>query len=143
MKTTAWWWLLGGVAAFTVVVIVVFQAARERPMPVVTVRDERAAAEALLAEKLSGPGYFASTDADVPSDGGPWIDVLVARQQVARVVAERKLGAETARDIKRLIDELAEPRPYRVVGGDRVNLLRLNLSLDSLKSTMENSEGLR
>jgi hypothetical protein len=40
-------------------------------------------------------------------------------------VAEHAIG--------QLIVKLAEPHPYRVVGGRRIHLLRLNLSLDAIK----------
>lgn len=96
-------------------------------------RAEKATAETLLAHKLSGPRYFNASAEASPDDGGLWIDVADAWPQVPRIAAERKLGPAATRELGRLIEKLSEPHPYRVVGGERINLPRLNLSLDTIK----------
>ncbi|MEO5715644.1 MAG: potassium-transporting ATPase subunit C [Luteolibacter sp.] len=99
----------------------------------VSEREAIHAAESLLARKLSGPRYFNVPVAGIKEEGGPWIGAADARSQVPKITAERKLGPESAREIDRLIGQMTEPHPSRMVGGERINLLRLNLSLDSIK----------
>lgn len=86
--------------------------------------DPPEAAEVLLARKLSGPGYFKAT--------GKWIEVYEAQRQLPTVVTERKLTLEAVAKAEHFIEELTEEPPSRMVGGQRINLSRLNLSLDSL-----------
>jgi potassium-transporting ATPase KdpC subunit len=116
-----------------------FQDAQRRQS---AIPDEKAAAVALLAQKLSGPRYFQS--AVPPSDqrvthvpdsrnGEPVISVADALAQMDRIVAERHLDAARAVKIRQLIDRLAEPPDSRMVGEASVNLLRLNLALDELR----------
>lgn len=133
MKTTTRRWLIIGVIALAaaVVAVVILCPHEGAPQPVST-REESAAAEALLAAKLSGPRYFNPQAAVALEGNGHWIWVDDAWSQVPRIVAERKLGPEAQQAIGRLIVKLAEPHPYRMVGGQRINLLRLNLSLDAL-----------
>lgn len=105
---------------------------KQEPVPV-SIDAERAAADAVLAEKLSGPRYFNAPADGVPEDGGPWIKVHEARAQIPGIVAERKLGPDGERALDQLVDKLTEHHPSRVLGGTRIHLLRLNLSLDSIK----------
>jgi K+-transporting ATPase c subunit len=133
MKSKLWRWLLltAMVAAVVAVGIVKFRGQSDvRP---VSPREQFAVAEKLLAEKLSGPRYFNVPASATNEESGPWIDVKDARSQLQRVVAERKLGPEDARKVERLIEKLTEPHPSRMVGGERINLPRLNLSLDAIK----------
>ncbi len=101
----------------------------------VSERERARTAESLLAQKLSGPAYFqAAPDdtADTADDTGPWITVGEALRQLPRVAAERKLGPEAKQHLERFIDETTEDPPSRVTGTARINLSRLNLSLDKL-----------
>lgn len=128
MKTSAPHWTIIGAAA----VMCLSSCGKQEPAPV-SIEDERATADALLVTKLSGPRYFNVPADPVPEDGGPWIKAHEARAQMPRVIAERKLGPDGARAVERLIDEMTEHHPSRVLGGTRINLPRLNLSLDSIK----------
>ena len=96
--------------------------------------DERAAAAALLAQKLSGPRYF-RPPVRTPDlrNGEPFISVAGALAQVDRVATERHLDAERTAKVLKLIDRLAESPKSRMVGEPSVNLLRLNLALDELR----------
>jgi K+-transporting ATPase c subunit len=105
---------------------------KQEPIPV-SIDAERVAADAVLAEKLSGPRYFSVPADAVPEEGGPWIKEHQARAQIPGIVAERKLGPGGERALDQLVDKLTEHHPSRVLGGMRINLLRLNLSLDSIK----------
>ena len=133
MKPKCWQWLIGIVAAFAVAAIVCYQYLWDGTIRPVSESAEKAAAEALLAAKLTGPGYFNASANTTLQNGELWIDVTNAWPQVPRIAAARKLDPEGTREIGRLIEKLSEPHPYRVVGGERVNLLRLNLSLDAIK----------
>lgn len=99
----------------------------------VTTESEKAAEEALLAAKLSGPRYFNPRVADPAADDGRWIWLDDALSQVPRITAERNLGPDAEPALRQLLAQLAEPHPYRAVGGQRIDLLRLNLSLDEIK----------
>ena len=100
----------------------------------VTTAAEKAAEEALLAAKLSGPRYFNPQVADPAADDGRWIWLDDALSQIPRITVERNLGPDAEPAIRALLTKLAEPHPYRTVGGQRIDLLRLNLSLDEIKS---------
>ena len=98
--------------------------------------NEKEAGVALLAEKLTGPGYFHQVDTASEfsqGEGGPWIAPGSALDQVDRIVRERKFDRVRTEKLKRLIGKLTEPHPSRVVGGERIQLVRLNLALDQLK----------
>lgn len=94
--------------------------------------DEKAVAQELLEQKLSGPKYFqlGESSTELPS---PYITPAQARTQVERVVAERHLDIAEREKVKALIKELTEPSPSRMVGTERLNVLKLNLALDELK----------
>lgn len=125
-----WVWIPA--AAMTVAGVLLL-APHLRHRPRFAVPDEKVAGVALLAEKLAGPGYFHASAVKEPGpfeEGGPWIGVEDAQMQVPRVVMERHLDMEKAAAIKQLISQLAEAHPSRTIGGERVNLVRLNLAVD-------------
>jgi hypothetical protein len=101
--------------------------ATEVPIP-----DEKAVAQELLEAKLSGPRYFQLGDssAELP---GPYITPAQARAQIDRVIAERKLDAGQREKVELIIKELTEPSPSRMVGTERLNVLKLNLAIDEMK----------
>jgi hypothetical protein len=133
MTTKHWQWIMGSVVALAVAALVCDHDPRDGAIHPVSELAEKAAAEALLAEKLSGPNYFNAPANTIPEDGQLWIDVTAAWPQVPRIAAARKLSPDDTRKVGELITKLSERHPYRVVGGERVNLLRLNLSLDAIK----------
>lgn len=133
MKPITRRWIIATLMALAVAATVIMLQPRKPVVEPVSATDEAAAAEALLAAKLSGPRYF-NPQVDVAlEDRGRWIEVFDAVSQVPRIAAERHLGPEAVQAVRQLIVELSEPHPYRMVGGQRINLLRLNLSLDAIK----------
>jgi potassium-transporting ATPase KdpC subunit len=133
MKPTLWRWILLTTMVVAVAVAGIVKFRGHRAVRPVSTREEIAVAERLLVDKLSGPRYFNAPASGIPEEGGPWIDAKDARSQVERVVAERKLGPEGHRKVEQFIEKLTEPYPSRMVGGERINLLRLNLSLDAIE----------
>lgn len=98
--------------------------------------DEKKVGVALLAETLTGPAYFHEPEHSsefLSGEGGPWIAPEDAMSQVERVVQERHFDPVQTEKVKKLIEKLTEQHPSRVVGGDRIQLVRLNLALDQLK----------
>ena len=97
--------------------------------------DERKVAMELLADNQTGPGYFHPADASaVPDEHGIfWIEPPAAEAQIDRLLRERKLDSSAAEKLRKLIGEVTEPHPSRIVGGERINLARLNVALDGLK----------
>lgn len=79
-------------------------------------------------------------DAEVPVDllfasaSGldPHITPAAARYQVERIVSDRRLDGRAKTDIFLLIDRLTEPPAFDLLGEPRINVLLLNLALDSL-----------
>ena len=98
----------------------------------IPVPDEKAAAMALLAEKLSGPRYFNAPLGGNQDSDEPWIGVEEVRLQEDSVILERHWGQSQRAELDRLISQLSEPRPARMVGGYRIPLERLNLALDAI-----------
>ena len=82
-------------------------------------------------ESQAGPGYFQVQDATPDAQGEVWIDVAVAREQVERIVRERKGNEAMKERINKLIDEASQPHPSRAVGGERASLAKLNIALDA------------
>jgi len=101
----------------------------DHPVP-----DEKSAGVALLAKQQAGPGYFHEVKADpTPFDtGGPWIALDEVQRQKERVVRERKMDEAQAKALDQLISQLSETHPSRAVGGERIQLVKLNLALDKL-----------
>lgn len=101
----------------------------EPPLP-----DEKKAAMELLTEAQTGPRYFHVTgDAAKPDEQGlVWVEPAAAREQVDGILKERKLDASAKDKMLKLIEEASEPHPSRTVGGERINLAKLNLALDAL-----------
>lgn len=132
MKSPVWRWVILTIMVVAVAVAAIVKYRAHRAVRPVSTREEVVVAETLLAEKLSGPRYFNAAISGIRDEGGPWINVTDALSQVSRVAGERMLGPEGIREIRRLIEKLTEPHPSRMVGGERINLLRLNLSLDSV-----------
>jgi hypothetical protein len=133
MKSRTLRWIIPLVVVILLVAVAMVRYRQPQGVNLVSPVEEAEVAQTLLAEKLSGSRYFNAVVGGTVEEGGPWIDVEDAVAQVSRISAERKLGREAAQKISLLIDELAEPHPFRAVGGTRINLLRLNLSLDSLE----------
>lgn len=61
----------------------------------------------------------------------PHITMAAARYQAPRVARERHLAVQ---EVQRLIDANTESRDLAVLGEPRVNVLKLNLALDQVKS---------
>lgn len=118
-------WITVLIAVLGLIGILKIRSRLNQPPP----PDEKAAGLALLAEKLSGPRYFTSTTQE---EGQLWIRPQDAVSQLPRIMAERKLGPDANRKIHDLIDRLTVPPASRMVGGERINLLQLNLALDSI-----------
>ena len=93
--------------------------------------DEKKVAMERLVESQAGPGYFRVQDATPDEQGETWIDVAAAREQVERIVRERKGDEAMKERIYKLIDEAAQPHPSRAVGGERASLAKLNIALDA------------
>jgi hypothetical protein len=93
--------------------------------------DEKKIAMERLVESQSGPRYFQVQDATPDEQGEVWIDIIAAREQVERIVRERKGDDAMKGWIYKLIDEAAEPHPSRTVGGERASLAKLNVALDA------------
>ena len=70
----------------------------------------------------------------VPDEQGIlWIPPDKAAAQIDRVMRERKFDEGARGKLDKLINDLTEPHPSRVIGGYRVNLARLNVALDAMK----------
>ena len=96
------------------------------------VPDEKRVAMIELEKKQSGPGYFhAEADSQPDEEGVRWIEPDKAAAQIDRVLSERKLGESERETLTKLINEISEPHPSRTIGGNRVNLARLNVALDA------------
>jgi len=93
--------------------------------------DDVKAAQVLLAQKMSGPGYFRSgpETKDIPF---PFISSAAAVGQLDRIVKERHLDPRGKAKLEKLIDRLVEAPSSRVVGSEQVSVLRLNLALDQM-----------
>ena len=87
------------------------------------------------ALREANPGSSGPLPADLltASSSGldPHISPTAARLQVARVADARQLSVDA---VGALVDRAMEPPQFGFLGEARVNVLRLNLALDSLDS---------
>lgn len=96
------------------------------------VPDEKRVAMLELEKTQAGPGYFHAEPGTQPDEEGiRWIEPDKAAAQIDRVLSERKLGESERETLTKLINEISEPHPSRTIGGNRVNLARLNVALDA------------
>lgn len=94
--------------------------------------DDTKVARELLAEKFTGPRYF-HIGQETERLPHPYISVFEARRQVESILKARQLPSKDAEKLNKVIERLMEPAASRVTGGDRINTLQLNLSLDEMK----------
>ena len=80
------------------------------------------------------PNAAVPADAVTRSASGldPHISPANAEMQVARVARERKLTVDA---VRRLIEKNSEPRQLGFLGEPRINVLRLNMELDSISGS--------
>ncbi len=71
----------------------------------------------------------------------PHISPQAAKFQLERVTRARGFDRNIENHLKRLIDEYTEPRVLVILGEPRVNVLKLNLALDSLGASLEKNYG--
>jgi K+-transporting ATPase ATPase C chain len=63
----------------------------------------------------------------------PHISPEAARLQVARVAKARALNAAKTQALQKLVDDAVESPQFGIFGQERVNVLRLNVALDTIK----------
>ena len=125
--------VLMGVVAGALIVI-------NKSRPKLVLPDEKVVAAELLAKTLAGPRYFQISPNESLDENGirmenpatPYISRDAARLQVERIARERGWGKVGINKVGRLIEEMTEAPTSRVVGDNHINLLRLNLALDTL-----------
>jgi len=130
MKTCRWILVSAVAATLTAIAVVYYKCWTDDGIHPVSEQAAKEVAQQLLAQKLSGPRYFSPSYWE---NGEPWIEVQDAWSQVPRVITERNLGPDDKLAIGQLIEKMSEPHPHRMVGGERINLSRFNLSLDAIK----------
>lgn len=98
---------------------------RDRPqIRPVSAEEEAAAASRLFEDRFTGPAYFHATSPE------GWIDHAEAHVQLADIAKARNLDPAAVEEVRRLIERMTEPHPYRPIGGGRLKASRLNLALD-------------
>jgi K+-transporting ATPase ATPase C chain len=87
-------------------------------------------AEKVRTENGLAPNFLLPGDLITASASGldPHISPEAARLQVARVAGNRNLSAEK---VQELVDRYTENRQFGFLGEPRVNVLKLNMALDS------------
>jgi len=94
---------------------------------------EKAVSVRIKALREADPGNTQPVPCDLVTSSGsgldPHISPQAAEYQVTRVVRARGLSVE---EVRRLVREHTDGRTWGVLGESRVNVLRLNLALDTL-----------
>lgn len=103
-----------------------------RPQPLM-IPNEKTAGVALLASTQQGAGYFHTASGAADEPNGPWIRFHEVQAQTDRVIRERNFSPQKIEQLQKLIAKLTEDHPSRAVGGERLQLVRLNLALDEIK----------
>lgn len=104
---------------------------RRSPVP-----SEKAAIQQLLAKKFNGPHYFQPDESSAHqplSEDKVYISTASARSQVQGISGARRLSAGDIAKLNDVIARMTEQPQSRIVGEGRVNLLLLNIALDSLQ----------
>ena len=93
---------------------------------------EMAVTDPIAALQSADPGNRAPIPVDLVTASGSGLDLQIspaaAEYQVARVARERGVGADA---VRALVAKATEGRTFGVLGELRVNVLELNLALDS------------
>jgi K+-transporting ATPase ATPase C chain len=71
----------------------------------------------------------------------PHISPQAARFQVNRVARARGFDKNSENELHKLIDKYIEPRDFVVLGEPRINVLKLNVALDSLGAKLGKDNG--
>jgi K+-transporting ATPase ATPase C chain len=93
----------------------------------------------LLAANGMSEGIFIPQDLLFASASGldPHISPQAARFQANRVARARGFDRNGENELYKLIDKHIEPRVLQLLGEPRINVLKLNLALDSLGAELE------
>ena len=125
--------VLMGVVAGAMLVII-------KSRPKLVIPDEKIVAAELLAKTFTGSRYFQIPPNETLDENGvrmenpatPYLSRDAALLQVERIARARGMGQEGTQKINGLIDGMTEEPSSRIVGDNHINLLRLNLALDTL-----------